>query len=244
MLYKARAPGSGRLLMLIDEAAQLGSFHALQQLYTYGRGIGIQPWTFWQDIGQIAHNFGPSGVDTFMGSSLMRQFLGARDAQTARLISAMLGTETLEYDDARLQETAQRQKRQAIQRAMTGDDVISAMLDAAHFGKTAQMRTKQARKLKTEDEILSLSGDKQILFISGREPLAIEAERAPYYERPEFAGLYLPNPYHPPHDSVEIATRWGSKRRRVIREKVPKSFASFAQYRDGDWAYVEGYKPT
>lgn len=243
MLYKTRSPGSKRLLMLIDEAAQLGAFQTLQQLYTYGRGIGIQPWTFWQDVGQIAHNFGPTGVDTFLGSSQMRQFLGARDFQTAKLISNMLGTETLEYNDTRMQEEAQRQKRMAAQRALMGEDLMTAAMEAAHFSKAAQMKTKQQRKLMTEDEVLGLSGSKHILFISGREPLAIRADRSPYFTRREFAGLYLPNPFHPPYESVQVAGRIFSKRLRVIREPAPQEFQSFAQYRDGDWAYVEGYRP-
>ena len=242
-LYKSRAPGSRRLVMLIDEAAQLGAFPALQQLYTYGRGIGIRPWTFWQDVGQIITNFGPTGVPAFMGSSQMRQFFGVRDYQTAQLISNMLGTETLEYDDARVQEAARLQKRQAVQRVLGGEDMLMAMMDAAHYAKAAQMRNKQARKLRTEDEILSLDGDRQILFIAGNEPLCIEAEKQAYYTRPEMAGLYLPNPYHPPYDFVPIAGRWGARRTRLIREAVSKNFSSYAQYRDGSWAYVEGYKP-
>lgn len=244
MLYKSRAPGSRRLLMLIDEAAQLGPFQALQQLYTYGRGIGIQPWTFWQDIGQIGHNFGATGTDTFLASAQMRQFLGTRDYNTARLISNMLGTETLEYNDTRLQEEATRQKRLAVQRALQGEDMLPALMEAAHFSKAAQMRTKQARKLLTEDEVLSLGADKQILFLSGKEPLAVLAERRPYFECAELAGQYLPNPYHPPYDHVRIATRWGARDARVIREPVPRKYSSFAQYRNGSWAYVEGYEPT
>ena len=229
--------------MLIDEAAQLGAFQALQQLYTYGRGIGIQPWTFWQDIGQITHNFGPSGTDTFMASAQMRQFLGTRDFSTARLISNMLGTETLEYNDTRLQEEASRQKRLAVQRVMAGEDMLTAMMEAAHFSKAAQMRTKQARKLLTEDEVLSLGLDKQVLFLSGKEPLAVLADRKPYFECAELAGLYLPNPYHPPYDRVRIAGRWGTREARVITGPVPKKYSSFAQYRNGNWAYVEGYQP-
>jgi len=244
MLYKSRAPGSRRLLMLIDEAAQLGSFESLQQLYTYGRGIGIRPWTFWQNVGQIITNFGPTGVQAFMGSSQMRQFFGVRDYQTAQLISNMLGMETLEYDDKRAQEAAQRQKRQAVQRILGGEDMLPALLEAAHFGKAAQMRTKQARKLRTEDEMLAMPGDRQIIFLSGSEPLCIEAEKQAYFSRPEMAGLYLPNPYHPPYDTVPIATTWGTRRARVMRERVSGKFASFAQYQNGEMAYVEGYKPT
>lgn len=243
-LFKSRAPGSRRLVMLIDEAAQLGAFPALQQLYTYGRGIGIRPWTFWQDIGQIVSNFGPTGVAAFMGSSQMRQFFGVRDYQTAQLISNMLGTETLEYNDARAQEAARLQKRQAVQRVLGGEDMLTAMMDAAHYAKAAQMRTKQARKLRTEDEVLSLEGDRQIIFIAGNEPLCVEAEKHAYFARSEMAGLYLPNPYHPPRDRVPIVTRWGKKSASVANAPVPPRFASYAQYQNGMMAYVEGYKPT
>lgn len=244
MLHKSQNPGSRRLLMLIDEAAQLGHFKTLQWLYTYGRGLGIQVWTFWQDIGQVTQNFGQTGPDTFLGSAHMRQFLGARGLQTARLISGMLGTETLEYDDARLQQEAQRHKRHAVERALAGENVMSAAMEAAHYRRAAQMRSKQQRKLLTEDEVIGLGGDKHVLFISGQEPLAVLGDRQPYYQCREFTGAYLSNPYHPPYDRVQVAGRFGRKWLRVIREPAPKDFASFAQYQNGDWAYVEGYRPT
>lgn len=243
MIHKGRNPGAWRLLMLLDEPAQLGPFETLPKLYTYGRGLNIQTWTYWQNTGQTNQNYGPTGTATFLESSQVRQFLGARSYDTARLISDMLGTETLEYDDTRMQEEASRQKRLAVQRALSGDDVVTALLEAAHYNKVAQMRTKQARKLLTEQEVLSMSSDKQVLFVSGHEPLNVLADRKPYFECPELAGLYLPNPFHPPYDSVPIAGRWLSRRARVIREPVSEKFSSYAQYRDGTWAYVEGYKP-
>src|SRR5690606_8770094 len=106
------------------------------------------------------------------------------------------------------------------------------------------LRTKQARKLMTEDEILSMPEDRQILFISGKDLPPISAQKYPYFAQSAMAGLYLPNPYHPPGDKVRLKGRWGASWARVIREPVPQKFASFAQYRNGDWAYVDGYKPT
>ena len=244
MLYKGRTPLSPRVNLIVDEAGQLGSFEDLLRAFTFGRGAGIRVWAFFQDIGQIIRGFGAPGVQGFLGSSQMRQFFGVRDYETARLVSSMLGSETLEYDDTRMQEAARRQKIQAMQRLMAGEDAFAAMLDVAHFNKTAQLRTKQARKLMTEEEILGLPEDRQILFISGKNLPPVLAHKRPYYSQAAMAGLYLPNPNHPPHNSVRIATRWGEKRAHVIREPVPKKFASFAQYRNGTWAYVEGYKPT
>lgn len=37
------------------------------------------------------------------------------------------------------------------------------------------------------------------------------------------AGLYLPDPYHPPMDRVQIATFWGQRWRDVITEPVPRT---------------------
>src|SRR5690606_21312276 len=104
MIVKGRAPSSARVMMLVDEAGQLGSFEALLQSFTYGRGMGVRSWAIFQDAGQITRNFGPAGLPGFMGSAQMRQFFGVRDFQTAQAISNMLGSETLEFDDQRVQE--------------------------------------------------------------------------------------------------------------------------------------------
>lgn len=243
MLYKSRAASAPRVTMLVDEAGQLGAFEDLLKFFTYGRGAGIRPWAIFQDIGQIVRNFGPPGVQGFMGSAQMRQFFGVRDFQTAQHVSNMLGSETLEYDDTRAQEAARRQKVQAVQRFMMGDDPFSAALDVVHYGKSEKIRSKQARKLMTEEEVLSLPEDRQILFISGADLPPVFAHKYPYFTRPEMAGLYLPNPYHPPLSHVRIASWRGSRWVRVIEEAVPKELASFAQHQNGTRAYVEGYKP-
>ncbi|ODA66580.1 Conjugal transfer protein TraG [Methyloligella halotolerans] len=243
MLYKARAPEAARVMMLVDEAGQLGSFDALLQAFTYGRGAGIRSWAFFQDAGQMVRHYGQPGLQGFMGSAQMRQFFGVRDYQTAQLVSNMLGGETLEYDDPQRQEAAKHLKLQALQKLMNGEDAFGAMIDAAHHSRAAQIRTKQARKLMTEEEILSLPEDRQIIFISGKNLPPVLANKYPYFSRREMAGLYLPNPYHPPGDRVPVKARFGRRWLRVIREGVPEEYAAFPQYSDGEWAYLEGYKP-
>ncbi len=244
MLHKGRAPDAPRVMLLVDEAGQLGRFEALLRAFTYGRGAGIRAWAIFQDAGQIVRNYGQPALQSFIGSAQMRQFFGVRDYQTAQLVSDMLGSETLTFDDTRQQEAARRQKVQAMQRFMAGEDPFAAALDVAHFRKSEGLRTKQARKLMTPDEVLAMLEDRQILFISGKNLKPIFAHKYPYFTRPEMAGLYLPNPYHPPLDRVPIATWRGQQWASVIREPVPENFAAFPQYRSGSWAYVSGYKPT
>ena len=105
-------------------------------------------------------------------------------------------------------------------------------------------RTKQARYLMTPDEILDMPEDRQILFTSGRNLKPIYAAKRHYDERREFAGRFLPHPFHAPSDAVLIPRMFGRRRARLIREPVPDKFAHFPQYRDGYWSYIEGYRPN
>ncbi|MBL27115.1 MAG: hypothetical protein CMM50_06135 [Rhodospirillaceae bacterium] len=244
MLYKARAPEAPRIMLLVDEAGQLGRFEALLRAFTYGRGAGIRAWAIFQDIGQIVRNFGQPALQGFLGSAQMRQFFGVRDYETAELVSNMLGAETLEYDDALQQEEARRQKWETVGRVMRGEDPFAAAYDYRHFQRNAEHRTKQARMLMTPDEILAMPEDRQILFISGKDLKPVYAHKYPYFTRREMAGLYLPNPYHPPTGSVLVATRFSMRRMPVVTERAPRKLASFPQHASGFRSYVKGYEPS
>ena len=240
-LYKARAPQARRVTFLVDEAAQLGKFDSLEKCYTYGRGEGVRAWAVFQDTGQIIRNFGPSALQTFLGSAQTRMFFGVRDYQTAQLVSQMLGTETLEYDDTLQQEGAKRQKINAGLRMFTGGDPFEAAHEYAHYARAEHHRTKQSRPLMTPEEILSMPEDRQILFISGKNLKPVLAHKYPYFTRREMAGKYLPNPYHPPTDKVRIKTRFGEKWARILWRDVPAHYAQYPQYRSGRMAYLEGF---
>lgn len=244
MLYKARHPQRRRVLLLVDEAGQLGKFEALLRAFTYGRGAGLRSWAIFQDIGQIVRNFGQPALQGFLGSAQMRQFFGVRDYETAQLVSNMLGSETLEYDDPIQQEEAARRKQDIVRGIFFGEtDPLDAARDYAHYKRQSGYRTKQHRLLMTPDEVLAMPEDRQVLFISGKNLKPVYAAKYPYFSRPEMAGYYLPNPYHPPVDRVAIATRRGTEWRRVMTEPVPGKLASFPQYQSGTWPYVEGFKP-
>lgn len=243
LLYKMRAPDAPRLNMTVDEAGQLGSFDALLKSFTFGRGAGVRARALFQDIGQIVRGFGQPGIQGFMGSAALRQFFGVRDFQTAQLVSSMLGTETLEYDDTLRQSEARRAKFNAAMGVLNGADPFTAFGDMRHSAFAQEHRTKQARALMTPDEVLAMPEDEQVVFISGKNLKPARVKKYPYYTRPEFAGRFLPNPYHPPYDSVPIPTWRGVKRARVVRERVPSAFAYYPQYASGEWTYVEGFRP-
>ncbi len=242
MLHKNRRPSAPRVLFLIDEAAQLGNFDALARAYTFGRGMGIRAWSIWQDPGQIEKNFGAPALSSFIGSSVARQFVGVRDLKTAQMVAAMLGQETLEYDDPVKQLNARTAARQAVASVLGGTSPFQAGLEIARQSYISNHRDQQARALVMPEEVLQIPEDRQVLFVSGRNIKPIYARKLPYFSRPEMAGAYLPNPYHGPQDRVRIAGHlFGSVP--VIRERVPARFAHLPQYQSGEWAYVKGYKP-
>lgn len=243
VLYKSRSPSSPPINMIVDEAGQLGRFDALMRAYTYGRGAGVRTWALFQDVGQISCNFGSTGMQGFMGSAALRQFFGVRDLETASLVSTMLGKETLEFDDTLRQSEAKKAKRQAAMNIFSGGDPITALQSMRHFAYGEKHRTKQARSLMTPDEILAMPEDRQICFISGRSLWPILGHKYPYFSRHEFAGRFLPNPFHPPLDHMTIPRRWGSTTARIINEPVPDQFSDFPQYDAGTWSYVEGFRP-
>ena len=242
MLYKNRHPSAPGVLFAVDEAAQLGNFEALLRAYTFGRGMGIRAWSIWQDPGQITRNFGPSALSGFIGSSQCRQFFGMRDYETAKLVSNMLGQQTLEYDALLEQDAARRHRARVIAELMAGDNPVEAGMNYAQYDRAAKHKTKQARALMTPDELMTMPENQQVLFISGLGLKPILANKYPYYTRPEMAGAYLPNPYHGPQDRVPIAGQ--SQPARVIRERVPTKLAHWPQYQSGEWSYVEGFRPA
>lgn len=242
MLYKSLSPGGRRVLLLIDEAGQLGRFEGLIRAFTYGRGAGVRCWALFQDIGQLQTHYGAAGVQTFIGSAQLRQFFGVRDYQTAELVSNMLGVQTLAFDDTLAQSAARKQAYNAATRALLfGEDAFSVGADYAHAMRAATNRAKQARPLLTPAEVLALPDDRQLLFISGLGLRPILGWRYPYFERREMAGRYLPNRNHPPLGSVQIATAFGRRRARVIHGRVPEKYRDFPQYRSGHAAWIEGY---
>lgn len=247
MLVKSRAPSAPRLTLICDEAGQLGRFEALLKAFTYGRGAGVRAWAIFQDIGQITRNFGQEALSGFLGSAQMRQFFGPRDIETARTISSMAGMETLTYDDELAQGEAKKLKRDLMQSVlMDGADPMNAAHRIAQAERAANHRSKQSRNLISADEVLRLSEDQQVLFISGKDLPPILANKYPYfsrYARHEMAGRYLSNPYHPPADKVPVQGRFGSKMRRIITEPVPQVLQDFPQHQNGSWSYVEGYRP-
>lgn len=88
-------------LMLLDEAAQLGTLEEVVQSMTLFRGYGLQLWTFWQDLDQLMHLY-PSQWKTILNNCKAIQAFGfpnrlACDALT-EVIGSPVGIDLLDLD--------------------------------------------------------------------------------------------------------------------------------------------------
>lgn len=240
--HKLRAVEAPTVSVLIDECGQLGHFNSVRELYTFGRGAKLFGMCAWQEVSQLYKSFGHQGANEIIGSAQYRVFKGVRTLESARLISAMAGTMTLDYDAEVEQSNARRQKEQAIANLLGGGDMLEAAAMIRHNQMAERHRTKQARQLFTPDEVLNLPPSQMLAFASGVVDGVITGHWPRYFEQRRLAGRYLPNPYHDA-ERVRIASRFGTKTREVVHERVPAALAHLPQYRSGTWSYIEGYRP-
>lgn len=195
ILYQYRNQASKPLFM-IDEAAQLGHFEELEMSYTYGRSF-YRTYAVFQDIGQIKSNYGYEGIQTFLGSSQARMFIGTRDYETAKLQSDMLGDQTIEVENLIYDARAKHAQQMAMNNLIFNNaDPFQAGMELSHWQKERSHKDKMRRPLMTPDEILNMPEDESLVFLSGINLRPFKGKRRPYFQNPQIAPFFLPNPYH------------------------------------------------
>ena len=240
-IYKSRSPSAPRQTWILDEVPQLHGFDLAVKLYSIGAGMGIRPWGFGQTGSQL-NKLAPNAQTEITASAAVQHYFGIRDLPTAEVLSRMLGSVTLEYDDAMQQARAERARKEALYNMFLGQDPVSAGLEYSYQNQVAQHRTKTKRALRTPDEILNTPNDRIYMMADGL-PHPAEVYGRPYYGERALAGKFHPNPYHPPADRVQVQTMWGTRWRKVTNKPIPDRYADLPQYAYGKWSYIEGYKP-
>lgn len=245
---KARRPESPPVSFIIDEAASLGGFEEIAELFAIGRGYGLTPLVVYQDLGQIYRNLGPTGAATLSANAALELHLGGgvRDLETAQSLSRRLGNQTIAIDDPLVQSRARQAKREAVHAVLfQGADPLRTGLQLRQYELEAQHVRHQARALLEVNEILNLPQDQTLVLPGGYHIPPFLAEKRPYYTQRALAGRFFPNPYvHGRASSVIVPTRFGNRRRRIIEEPVPSRLAHLPQYRDGrPLRSIEGFRP-
>ena len=150
------------VLFLLDEFAALGHLAPIERAMGLMAGYGVQLWPILQDIHQLRATYGQR-AGTFLSNAGMLQVFGVNDHESARLVSDLLGQETIVFETA------------------------SRALDSRDSGLSySEQHT--GRPLLTPDEVRNLPGSRALLFPAGKRPILVRKLR--YYADAEFARLY------------------------------------------------------
>jgi len=164
-----------KVVFLLDEFAQLGRMTAIEDAISLVRGFGVALWLFLQDMDQLK-------IYPKKGSFLANatsQFFNARDLDTAKYVSDMLGKATIEF------ETANAGK--------SGGSNVGGGGGSFNRGKSSGVSQQFAgRELLTPDEVMRER--RAIVFVAG-EPAWL-LDRIDYRTDAEYQGTFDPNPYH------------------------------------------------
>ncbi|MDX0518810.1 TraM recognition domain-containing protein [Sinorhizobium medicae] len=150
------------VLYLLDEFAALGHLAPVERAMGLMAGYGVQLWPILQDVHQLRATYGQR-AGTFLSNAGVLQVFGVNDHDSARLVSDLLGQETVIF--------------QTMGRAL--DSEKSGISYSQHH---------TARQLLTPDEVRSMAQHIELLFLAGQRPII--AGKLAYYADPEFRGLY------------------------------------------------------
>ena len=123
-------------------------------------------------------------------------------------------------------------------------DAMQAMSEARLQDQLAAQPSKMGRDLRGIDEFLGEENGRAFVFMPGVLSKPAYLTIRPYWQLLDLAVSYMCEPFHNAPCDVEIATRWGQRKRREILEPVPIRYMEWPQYRGQDtWSYVEGFRP-
>jgi type IV secretion system protein VirD4 len=164
------------VLLIIDEFAQLGgNIKSIENAAGMAAGAAkLQLWFVLQDLTQLVGMF-PKTWETFIQNCGITMWFGARDQTTREYISKLSG----------LCEVITRSRSVSVDR-----------MGEPHVNDSA---SQVARPLVHPFEAGQLAADEMFLFAEGVSCGPVKAKRKFYFECPEYAGKYRPNPYFKKH---------------------------------------------
>jgi type IV secretion system protein VirD4 len=125
-------------------------------------GYGVQLWPILQDVHQLRATYGQRAGTSLSNAGVLQVF-SVKDQDSARLVSDLLGQETVVF--------------QTMSRALDAQ-ATGVTHSEQHFG----------RPLVTPDEVRNMPQGAELLFIAGQRPII--ARKLQYFEDREFAGLF------------------------------------------------------
>lgn len=151
-----------RLLLMLDEFAELGRLKIMQNALSFCAVYGIKCFVVCQDPNQLNRLY--SADNSIVANCQIQIYHTPNDYKTAKLISDNMGNKTIDV----------------VSRSYS-NNIVNAVGPRSH--NVSSIR----RKLMEPDEILAMPEDKELIFIRGQRP--IYADKFKYYELSVFKKL-------------------------------------------------------
>lgn len=135
---------------ILDEFPNIARISDFTKKISTARSRGINCFVIFQSIAQLQNRYRNMEWDEILGSCDSKLFLGCNDTTTAKYISEVLGTATIEDD------------------SITKQQGLEGVFD---YGKKTDKTGK--RNLLNLNEVLNFDGDKAILMLRGKNPLIL-----------------------------------------------------------------------
>ena len=163
-LSRGGAAPARPVLFLLDEFAALGRLDPVERAMGLMAGYGVQLWPIVQDIHQLRALY-KDRAGTFFSNAGALQIFAVNDHDSAKLVSDLLGQETVVFE------------------------TMSRAIDAEETGISFGVQH-VGRPLLTPDEVRTLPGELELLFLAGQRPIV--ATKLAYHADREFAGKFDP----------------------------------------------------
>jgi type IV secretion system protein VirD4 len=159
------------VLFILDEFPQLAYMSPIEDALSYLAGYGVRLWFFVQDISQLQLHY-KNSWRSFLANTGTQCFFGVSDIETAKLVSEMTGTTTIEHSSytSGLSESYSYGYSHGL---LTNHNQTSG----TNFSRTSALA---ARPLITPDEVMRMSDRTQIIFMKGLKPIYCHLPK--YYE--------------------------------------------------------------
>jgi type IV secretion system protein VirD4 len=157
------------VVFILDEMAALGKLTMIEQAYGLMAGYGIQLIGVVQDFSQLKRLYG-DGWETFISNAGFIQYFGSRDRITSEYFSALCGETTIWNFSSAISS--------AFSKSFGGTGSSSS-----NSHSETDTRAAAQRKLIYPDELMRLSGSKQLILIENMNPII--AAKKPWFLDPE-----------------------------------------------------------
>ena len=183
-------PATGHpVLLLLDEFAVLDRMAVLEKAIGQIAGFGVKIWAVLQDLTQLKALY-KDRWETFLGNAGIATYFGNADQFTLEYISRRLGQTEIEKDNDNW--------------SMPVGAALGAGLKALSTGSGKS--TQQAALLNPDEVARAFAAETRRMLVITPSLLPIVVQRAPYFDDPAFAGMFLtPGDTMPPNQAPPLA---------------------------------------